>query len=39
MSDIQNITPENASDEFSTEFSTEVGDEDLEAISGGEYVI
>lgn len=35
MSDIQNITPETASDEF----STEVGDEDLEAISGGENLI
>lgn len=35
MSDTQNVTPETASDEF----STEVDDEDLEAISGGEMVI
>lgn len=35
VSDTQNVTPETASDEF----STEVDDEDLEAISGGEMVI
>lgn len=32
MSDIQNITPETADDEFTAEIS----DEDLEAVSGGE---